>query len=88
MQVHCLPCISMTAMVLLLSAQYETTLIGNSSTKWIEDVVTEDPDRPFFAYLAPHAPHGQAIPAPWYKGHFVGKVEAPMQVHIAALDLY
>lgn len=28
---------------------------------------------PFFAYIAPHAPHGMAIPEPKYAGHFSGK---------------
>lgn len=38
--------------------------IGNQSMAWLNSIVS-DP-RPFFLYLAPHAPHGPATPAPWY----------------------
>jgi arylsulfatase A-like enzyme len=44
--------------------QYETAFLGNRSLKWMRE--TAATKQPFFLYLAPHAPHGMAIPAPWY----------------------
>lgn len=36
---------------------YTTATVGNVSIAWIRHVVTEQPDRPFFAYIAPKAAH-------------------------------
>ena len=63
---------------------YETTIINNSATEWIRQRVaaqhgaadagtsTTGGTRPFFAYIAPHTPHGAAIPAPEYADRFPG----------------
>lgn len=45
---------------------YTTAVVGNTSIAWIRHVVTEDPTRPFFAYVAPKAAHEPFMPAPWY----------------------
>eukprot|EP00911_Craspedida_sp_UC1_P002886 UC1_evm4s2111 len=46
--------------------QYETAFLGNRSVEWIRNVTLTAPGTPWFLYLAPHAPHGMSIPAPWY----------------------
>eukprot|EP00035_Acanthoeca_spectabilis_P008264 m.151280 g.151280 ORF g.151280 m.151280 type:complete len:448 (+) comp14288_c0_seq3:886-2229(+) len=44
--------------------EYETAFLGNRSVDWIRNATA---DRvPWFLYIAPHAPHGLALPAPWY----------------------
>ena len=45
-------------------ADYATSRIGNATVDWIKRVAGGD--RPFFAYVAPHAPHAPSTPAPWY----------------------
>ena len=47
---------------------YLTSLIGNASISFIKNALKED--KPFFAYIAPHAPHLPATPAPWYNNTF------------------
>ena len=48
-----------------------TDLIQNRSLAWMgEQLVAE---RPFFAYIAPHAPHTRATPAPGTDGYFVNE---------------
>ena len=49
---------------------YSTSVIGNVSMAWIKKVVTEEPSKPFFAYIAPKAAHEPFNPAPWYEGHW------------------
>ena len=49
---------------------YSTAVIGNASVAWIRKVVSEDPSRPFFAYIAPKAAHEPFNPAPWYEGYW------------------
>lgn len=49
---------------------YTTAIVGNASIAWIRKVVTEDPDTPFFAYIAPKAAHEPFDPAPWYMGYW------------------
>lgn len=51
------------------------SVIGNETVDWIRETVEESPGTPFFAYVAPHAPHiADSIypyvttPAPWYLG--------------------
>ena len=48
------------------SSDYSTAVIGNVSVAWIRKTVTENPDTPFFAYVAPKAAHEPFLPAPWY----------------------
>lgn len=47
-------------------ANYSTSAIGNVSMAWIRHIVKTDPQRPFFAYIAPKAAHEPFNPAPWY----------------------
>ena len=61
---------------------YMTAVIGNQTVAWLEEVAA-DPKRPFFAYVAPHAPHladGQypyiTQAAPWHAGA-TGHAKAP-----------
>ena len=49
-------------------ANYSTSVIGNVSMAWIRHTVATDPQRPFFAYIAPKAAHEPFDPAPWYAG--------------------
>ena len=49
---------------------YSTSAIGNISIAWIQHVVKQDPNRPFFAYVAPKAAHEPFNPAPWYRTHW------------------
>lgn len=53
--------------------QYTTSLIGNTTLRWIRSVVEAGPDhRPFFAWVGPHAPHLPSTPAAWYLENPVG----------------
>ena len=45
---------------------YTVSVVGNVSTAWIRHVHAQNPERPFFAYIAPKAVHEPFIPAPWY----------------------
>jgi N-acetylglucosamine-6-sulfatase len=47
---------------------YLTSLIGNMSVNFIKSAVASE--KPFFAYIAPHAPHVPATPAAWYQNAF------------------
>lgn len=53
---------------------YLTSLIGNKSVEWLSTVAKGD--QPFYAYIAPHAPHVPASVAPWYE-------QAPIPSEIA-----
>lgn len=66
---------------------YNTAIVGNYSVKWIREVAMKK-DKPFFAYIAPHAPHvGQhggggadvtATPAKWYnRSDIFANIRAP-----------
>jgi N-acetylglucosamine-6-sulfatase len=52
------------------ASNYSTAIIGNVSMAWISKVVKEDPNTPFFAYIAPKAAHEPFNPAPWYEGYW------------------
>eukprot|EP01043_Picozoa_sp_COSAG02_P018718 COSAG02_NODE_881_length_16214_cov_5.907726_7_plen_351_part_00 len=50
-------------------SDYATALIGNKTVAWLrEDAIpaAKADDRPFFAYVPIHPPHGTTTPAPWY----------------------
>jgi N-acetylglucosamine-6-sulfatase len=56
-------------------ACYSTSVIANETIAWIEGLRTAGDKRPFFAYVAPKAPHIEdgngwpiAQPSPWYNG--------------------
>ena len=46
-------------------SNYGTSVVGNASLDFVR--ASLDAGKPFFAYVASHAPHGPATPAPWYK---------------------
>ena len=48
--------------------EYMTDLIANRSLAWMAEQL--EARRPFFAYIAPHAPHTRATPAPGSDGYF------------------
>jgi N-acetylglucosamine-6-sulfatase len=43
--------------------EYETDLLARHANQWLRTVNEEDPTQPFFLYIAPHGPHGCAIPS-------------------------
>ena len=47
-------------------SNYGTAVIGNASLEFVGRAMAAN--YPFFAYIASHAPHGPATPAPWYAG--------------------
>ena len=51
---------------------YAPAVIGNLSFNFIQHHLNNSEGQavPFFAYIAPHSPHGPAIPAPWYAHRF------------------
>ena len=49
---------------------YETDLLAQHATQWLTNVSDASPEKPFFLYLAPHGPHGAAIPAPQHRTLF------------------
>ena len=55
-------------------SNYGTALIGNASLAFVEAALQAD--APFFAYVASHAPHGPATPAPWYASLY-NEAQAP-----------
>jgi hypothetical protein len=55
-------------------SNYGTALIGNRTEAFVRRAL--DADVPFFAYVAPHAPHEPATPAPWY-AELYGEAAAP-----------
>ena len=44
---------------------YSTTFIGDQALHWLAEFEADD-DRPWFAYLAPFAPHAPRVPEPRY----------------------
>ena len=57
---------------------YLTAVVGNRSLSWLNNVTSgPDADQPWMAYVALHAPHLPAEPAPWYTNAPVPGVGAP-----------
>ena len=50
------------------AGEYMTELIANRSLAWMGEQLAKE--QPFFAYIAPHAPHTRATPAPGTDGYF------------------
>ena len=48
--------------------EYMTDLIANRSLDWMHEQIAGN--KSFFAYIAPHAPHTRATPAPGSDGYF------------------
>ena len=70
---------------------YETDMLARHATKWLRNVtaVTADnPSRPFFAYIAPHGPHGAALPAPEHAKAFpnVTAPRNPLSWNFSGID--
>ena len=73
-------------------SRYETHIIADATTQWLRQVVEVKEDitnagterKPFFAYIAPHAPHGAAIPEPKYAGAFGSEAKLPDQPRVCA----
>ncbi|XP_065909791.1 N-acetylglucosamine-6-sulfatase-like isoform X1 [Dysidea avara] len=56
---------------------YLTAIVGNATVKFIEKALQND--KPFFAYIGPHAPHYPATPAPCAKDHhFLLRQQLPL----------
>lgn len=51
-------------MLKVSNTTYMTAEIGNRSIAWLSDALRGA--APVYAYIAPHAPHVPATPAPWY----------------------
>ena len=64
---------------------YLTSIIGNRTIEFIDKALSSG--EPFFAYVAPHAPHVPSTPAPWYMDNFA-EVNAPRtpNYNYSALD--
>ena len=45
------------------TSQYSTSLLGRKAVSFIQDTETNHPTQPLFLYLAPFAPHPDAVPA-------------------------
>ena len=59
-------------------SDYLMSWLGNKTIPWLKKAAKASASggKPFFAYLAPHAPHFPAEPAPWY-------ADAPLPSNIA-----
>ncbi|HEX5687420.1 MAG TPA: sulfatase [Ideonella sp.] len=57
-------------------ADYLTDVISNAAADFIRRSVDQFPDKPFFLFLAPYAPHAPAIPAPRHE-HMFKNLKAP-----------
>jgi len=53
------------------STEYQTSVIGNRTVKYIHNL---DTSQPFFIHVDPHAPHQPSQPAPWYENEFPNQV--------------
>ena len=53
---------------------YMTSVLGNRTLAFLRNATARSDGKPFAAYLAPHAPHLPATPAPWY-------ADAPVPLH-------
>jgi len=51
---------------------YMTDLIEDRALAWIKEMIASS--KPFFAYIAPHAPHTRASPPTWAQSYFDGHV--------------
>jgi N-acetylglucosamine-6-sulfatase len=51
---------------------YQTDIIANTSVKWLREVYNQSAGKPFFMYIAPHAPHEPYTPAARHKGTLAG----------------
>ncbi len=61
-------------------SDYLMSWIGNKTMPWLARVAqasVQPGGKPFFAYLAPHAPHFPAEPAPWYADSPLPNMRAP-----------
>lgn len=64
---------------------YLTSIIGNSTIEFMEKALSNG--EPFFAYVAPHAPHVPSTPAPWYMNNFAAlKAPRTPNYNYSALD--
>lgn len=52
-------------------------MIGNRTLAWLANVTADGNPDPWVAYVAVHAPHLPATPAPWYANASVPGVGAP-----------
>lgn len=59
------------------SPDYTTSHMGNSSVAWLQKVLQQGGDTPFFMTVAPHAPHEPYTPAPWYVNATVPDIPYP-----------
>eukprot|EP01084_Bolivina_argentea_P254514 427889_1 len=49
---------------------YQTSVLGNASIEWFKEITKNYPNKPFIAWIGPHAPHCPATPASWYANEF------------------
>eukprot|EP01084_Bolivina_argentea_P121249 214876_1 len=49
---------------------YQTAQIGNTSIKWIKNLLSKDASQPWIAYIGPHSPHVPNNPPPWFANNF------------------
>ena len=62
----------------IFGTAYQSTQLGNRTLRWLDSILDDDAEeRPFFAYIGPHAPHFSAQPAPWYE-HAFDHITAPI----------
>ena len=59
----------------LIPTHYKTSLEGNQSIQWLNDIKTNNliDKSPFFLYIGPHAPHLTATPSEWYGNLFMNE---------------
>lgn len=58
-------------------SDYLTSYIGNRSLEWLDTVTAPGQSLPWLGYVAHHAPHLPATPAPWYANASVPSETAP-----------
>ena len=61
-------------------------MIARKTTGFIKDSVTNFPNQPFFAYVAPYVPHSPATPPPRYAHRFAG-AKAPRTASFNEVDV-
>eukprot|EP01084_Bolivina_argentea_P271618 462229_1 len=53
-----------------VAENYFTSVIGNLSLSWMEEVFQLKTRKPLIAWIGPHAPHYAAVPSAWYANRF------------------
>jgi N-acetylglucosamine-6-sulfatase len=67
-------------------SDYLVDVLSNKAATFINNTLTNYPNKPFFLYVAPYVPHGPATPPPRYANDFPG-IKAPRTASFNEVDV-